>query len=189
MNCNKMNRVTNFMIEGIHIKDCVCNSFCKTILPPIKTNIVIPTKIPQFFIDSASWITSSNTKCWYCDLNFSSNIPIPIPNAVITFSKGTEKKYKFSVEGLCHSGECVKSYLLCKYTDLATYTDKISMLKEILKILFGKVDVIPEAPSKFMMVHYGGSTSVVDYCKMFKYVIVGSDIKNKPSHSSFCDEF
>ncbi len=92
-----MAHILHFFVEGVHKKDCMAplskasgkcdeevkKKFKKTKPLFVEEKDTIVSKLPQFFDSLETWPTSTNIKCWYCDLKFDT-VPIFVPHAVAT---------------------------------------------------------------------------------------------------------
>lgn len=126
---------------------------------------IIYDKIPKIFKNVKTWTTTTNIKCWHCELSFN-NPPVFIPNEIYNTSTGKE----ISVCGNFCSFGCAKSFLDYNKSKPDNW-DKNEMLK-LLFYLFNakKIDDIKPAPSKYILTKYGGSTTIKDYQAKLKEV-------------------
>ena len=166
MNIKEYKESKILFIKGVFIKDCIPldDIFEQQILEKlnINTHVVSYTKIPSNFVNNKTWIKNTNVKCWYCDLTFD-NIPVFIPK-IIEHSGINTIDYNIITFGCFCSFCCAVSYI-----DI--YNSKICdniKLKEMLKFLYmifngASIKELLTAPNKYIMEHYGGCTSQVEY--------------------------
>lgn len=155
-------------LKGVFIKDCIPSDdiFERHIID--RLNITEPMieykSIPTIFNGLSTWLKKTNVKCWNCCLNFD-NQPVFIPKIIEHF--GVHTDYNISVYG-CFCSFCCSS----SYTDI--YHPKICdniKLKEMNKFLYKIFNnkntfEILNAPSKYIMTHYGGTVSINGYKTM-----------------------
>lgn len=126
-------------IKGVHPQDCVTlgsifESDRLLINPDMREEI-----IPSIFQDKQTWITSVNTQCINCTLNFDS-IPIPCPATMQRKKSGeimfTLKKNKFGKATLFCSFECLINHV---FETIYNESDRTFILKmiEFMAIVFG----------------------------------------------------
>jgi hypothetical protein len=121
---------------------------------------IIYDKIQDHFISLEKWKSSTNIKCWFCDLSFK-NQPIFIPKNILNTGDGKE----LDVLGNFCSFGCAKAFI---NTNKIIQEDKEweydKYLKYLYKLFYKKSinDIIP-SPNKYKLTHYGGVLSIKEY--------------------------
>lgn len=137
-------------------------------------NKVIYDKIPKIFKSLESWVTTTNIKCWHCELSFN-NPPVFIPLEIYNTDIGKE----MSVYGNFCSFGCAKAFLNYR-RDISEekYWDANEMLKILFNIFNKKKisDIIP-SPDKYDLNKYGGKLCIKEYQTLL------TNIYNKNLHN------
>ena len=131
-------------------------------------NVIVYDKIPKTFESLDTWIKKTNLLCWYCGNTFN-DIPKFIPTIIEPNPHNKNgNKYIIGVEGNCCRWACCKSLIKEMTHDINAYIEKCNNLNFLYYIWYGKYpDHIPEAPSKFLLQHYGGHLTPDDYYKLY----------------------
>ena len=150
-------------IKSVFIKDCIeiDDIFEQQILDSIKTPVKIINfvRLPSTFTNLESWVTKTNIKCWYCDLNFD-DVPIFIPKLI----EPNLLAYSIKTHGCFCSFSCAMTFINLYYKKMCDNIHMKEMLYFLYK-LFNKKNAkeIYDATSKYNMIHYGGKLSVCQY--------------------------
>lgn len=166
-------KTTNLLfIKGVFIKDCmpVDDIFEMYIMEKLNAEnpIVIYDKLPSKFHNIQTWISHTNIKCWYCDLNFD-NTPIFIPNIIEHIDIN---EYNISTMGCFCSFCCAMAYNNLHNQKLLHNLKTRDMLI-YLYYIFYKIninDIIP-SPSKYIMNQYSGNIDALDYKEMISKIM------------------
>jgi hypothetical protein len=150
-------------IKSVFIKDCIeiDDIFEQQILESIKTPVKIINfvKLPGTFTNLSTWITKTNIKCWYCDLNFD-NIPIFIPKLIEPNLSG----YSIKTYGCFCSFSCAVTFNNIYNKKVCDNIHIRGMLYFLYKLFNNKnAKEIYESYSKYNMIHYGGKMSTHQY--------------------------
>lgn len=120
-------------------------------------------EIPIYFTGVETWIKKTNLKCWFCDCCFN-NIPIFIPDIVITTIENNVKKFNISTIGNFCSFNCAAAHIELHYASNKK-TEKHNLLKLLYKIMNSGMiihEIIP-SPPKVLMQQYGGRLTNTEY--------------------------
>jgi hypothetical protein len=154
-------------IKGVFIQDCIPfeNIFEQQIIDKlnIEDNIVNYIPLPSIFRNISSWVKKTNNKCWYCDLNFES-VPLFIPKVID--QTNIKDEYNISTMGCFCSFSCCIKFNNIHNTNICDNIDVRDMILFLYKIFNGKkVSEILPAPEKYIMKHYGGDITPIEYKK------------------------
>ena len=151
-------------LRGVSLKDVadIDELFESKLTDSLQTSYkkVIYDKIPKVFKSLESWVTTTNIKCWHCELSFS-NPPVFIPLEIYNTTIGKE----MSVYGNFCSFGCAKAFLNYR-RDITE--DKYWDANEMLKILFNifnkkKINDIIPSPDKYDINKYGCKLCIKEY--------------------------
>lgn len=153
-------------IKGVFLKDCVPidDLFDEQIMgqitdDPIEINTYTP--LPSIFYTLKQWPKKTNLKCFYCDRKFDT-LPIFVPKTIEPSKDG----YTMATEGCFCTFNCGVSYINLMYSKIHDNLNKKNMLKLLYKVFTGKTTTeIPCSPSKYEMIHYGGTMNNQEYGK------------------------
>ena len=167
MNVNEYKRSKILFIKGVFIKDCIPidELFEQHIIEQLDMDapIINYNSMPSIFTDINSWVQSTNLKCWYCDLNFD-NYPIFIPRLIEPAT--TISGFNIGTFGCFCSFCCAASYNNIHNIKICDNIKLKEMLLFLYKIFNNKgIKEIFPSPSKYQMIHYGGSMDSMIYRK------------------------
>lgn len=180
-------------IKNVYPEDCISDDlFEKKLLDQADEQIHQPiieinqyNKLPHVFINIEEWPKHTILHCWNCDLTFE-NIPIFIPKTSEISINGVV----MGREGCFCSFNCALAYINLYYHKINDNINKRNLLNILFKRLYNKPpkEIIP-APSKYEMIHYGGSSTISEYREKIKKIqkISGIDdsIKRKWNEEEF----
>lgn len=115
--------------------------------------------IPPVYTSIKNWPSRSNLLCWHCNMKVA-GVPVAIP---IDLKKNNTGGIEMKVVGVFCSFPCAKSYINIHYpkNDLSSgWADKNNFLRLMFKDFHNiEPDVIPAAPSPYIMSKYCGKTN------------------------------
>lgn len=146
--------------------DSKTNMFEKYKDNQIDTNITkIYDTIPSFFTTIEKWPTTTNLKCWSCNLKFTTP-PRFLPERANIIG---ESKYELEVEGNMCSFPCVEAYIQSKYKTEIERNHARQLMFLLYSLWTGEYIYHIEAPwPKTVMTCYGGTKTVEEYRNMIK---------------------
>lgn len=128
-------------------------------------------KMPDTYRGLEQWPLSVNIWCWHCSRTFSS-VPVFVPKSI----EKSESKYLMATEGCFCSFPCASAYTDQKYPRLKVNAEKKNMLKFLFNQMMKRdIDIIPSAPSKYEMVHFGGNLMPSEFDKIVASLIQDSN--------------
>lgn len=156
---------TILFIKGVFIRDCIPmdDIFEKHIIEQLNIHnpVIYYDKLPSVFYTIETWVSQTNIKCWYCDLNFETQ-PVFIPKTIERSI--TNSIYSISTHGCFCSFYCATSYCNLYYNKICDNIKMNEMIRFLYKIFKGKrVREILTSPSKYEMVQYGGNIDNIEY--------------------------
>lgn len=114
--------------------------------------------LPREYSITTHWPQTSNCKCWYCDLNFST-VPIFVPTNFYINKSGNEE---FTTEGNFCTFNCAQKYINLTYlgrnNNHETYTRLLRKL--YFKFTGHNIKKIIESPDKTLMKQYCGENGI-----------------------------
>ena len=166
-------------IKGAFIKDCIQidDIFEQQLIEQLgnENTTVVYDKIPSIFTGIKSWLTQTNVKCWYCDLNFS-GVPVFIPKLIEP--SNTPSGYIIGTYGCFCSFSCALHFIIINIKTICDKLQSTEMLLFLYKIFHGyNIKEIFPSPSKYDMVQYGGDIEPIAYKKLI------NELKKKMSEA------
>ena len=156
-------------IEGVYMANCKSvedmmeKQMMEAIMDsdePLPEKIMPASKIPMLYTGAHTWVSCTNSNCWYCGMLFDTT-PIFVPSSIEPTGQG---KNIMGVEGCFCSFPCAASYINLHYQKPWDNINRQGMLKILYKELTGKkIDNIPPAPNKYKLVAYGGTMTPDEY--------------------------
>lgn len=135
---------------------------------PDITNIVYNT-IPKVFTGIQNWIKKTNLKCWNCDFTFES-----VPKFVPIYIKENYTEIsdiEIGVHGNFCSFACVSNYINTNYHKRHEILQLLDNLCELYRYYTGRTAYfIPLAPSKTILIQYGGNTLDIEYKEQIRKI-------------------
>lgn len=149
---------TNLLyLKGVYLKDFLSTDDIKYVVVDNPVSVVDPyNTIPKKFINVQSWPTTTNLKCWNCDLLFQC-YPKFIP---INPERAPEGYDVFGVLGNFHEWNCAVKYVKEKMP-LEQQWDAIKLINLIAGKFTGKMHTrIQPSPEKTEMKQYCGEEGI-----------------------------
>lgn len=157
MDVTKTNKSRIIFLRGVFLVDCETfnDKFRKHVMADITEKIDTQQAydiIPKEFITLDAWPKSTNIKCWYCTLGFSTR-PVFVPGRNIKQVNGNFCGFNCAAAWINQQPENVQ-------------WEMREQLKELYYIFIGKrINVILPAFNKTEMKEYGGMLTRVSYIK------------------------
>jgi hypothetical protein len=157
-----------FFIKGVFIKDCfpIDDIFEQQIIDQLRVDQPVITYVPtpSTFKGMSSWVKKTSVRCWYCDLSFD-NAPVFIPRNIEY--DGVAKDHRISTFGCFCSFSCAITFNNLYNQQVCTNSGVKEMLLFLYEIFHAKkINFIPQAPNKYLMVTYGGHLEPMEYRQM-----------------------
>jgi hypothetical protein len=144
--------ILNFFNE--EKKNSECNIYLSSDEEDITENVPIKKEIHLFKDGYKQDITSTKLRCYYCHHNFD-NLPYYIPlNYCVELDR-------YKLFGNFCSPNCAKSYCMSN----KIFENKIYLLEQFYKTLFGQGFKIHPSPSFLNLEVYGGTMSIEEFRK------------------------
>lgn len=157
MNVTKTNKSRIIFLRGVFLADCetINDKFRKHVMSDVGEKIETQQSydiIPKVFTSLDSWPKSTNIKCWFCTLTFSTR-PVFVPGRDIK-----------QVNGNFCWFNCAAAWINLQPENVQW--EMREQLKELYYIFTGKrVNVILPAHAKTEMKEYGGMSTRAAYIK------------------------
>ena len=151
-------------IRSVFIKDCVLidDIFEQQLIDRLdedEVKVIKFDKMPSIFTTLNNWIKKINIRCWFCDLNFDTS-PVFIPRLIEPSGGG----YTIGTEGCFCTFSCAMAHINVHYPKIYDNVRKRDMLKFLYKMFNNsKIREILASPSRYEMIHYGGSLDIHQY--------------------------
>lgn len=127
-------------------------------------------KNPTIFESIDTWPRTTNLHCWYCFNQFTGQ-PKFVPVVIEPGTFRNKSRYQITVEGNFCRWSCCKSSIKETTNDLTKYTEKYNNLCFLYSIWTGKYPrYIPDAPSKYLQIAFGGDLTKDQYYAMYDEV-------------------
>jgi len=140
-------------------------------------------KIPRYFSDLATWQKTTNLRCWWCTLQFSS-LPLFMPERFYE----ADGHQRIDVVGVFCSFPCLVGHVYQLHkADKTRRQQAVSHVKRLFKIITGKtMYYMDPAPDKAKLNIYGGPMNIDEYVSelrkmenMFSNAIVPTDLDGR----------
>jgi hypothetical protein len=128
-----------------------------------------PSKLPEEFYDLETWPLSTNLKCCFCRLRYTT-IPVSMPTGIIKDDMG-KKGYKVQYN-YCSFLCCIKAISNIKETFMREF--RLAMLEKMFKCYY-KVNVqiqsLKEGPDVDTLIDYGGDETPQGFRKKINKIM------------------